>query len=77
MRIGRPGVCFLYSLDQVAKALAGGHPQTECAIDVHPGVVLMGQVADLVEWVDSAAIQIAGGEGNNRRRIGVFLKLGF
>ena len=75
--IGCPGVGIFDPFDQVAQPVTGGHPQTECAIDVHPGIVCRANSQTSSNGSKAPRFKVNGGERNNRRCIGVFLKLGF
>lgn len=70
MGVGGPGVGGLETCDQVAGPRGGGCPQAEGAVDVDPGVVLVGQRDRGGEVVERTRVHIAGLQREDRRLVG-------
>ena len=70
VRVGRPRVGLVHTLDEVAQSGRGGRPQAERAVDVHPGPVVVGEPDRLGERVERARVQVAGLQADHRRTAG-------
>jgi hypothetical protein len=66
VRVGRPGVGLLRAAHQVRAGGAGGGPQPERAVDVHPGAGVASGGADVHERIDGPAVHVAGLRDHDR-----------
>ncbi len=69
VRVRRPGVGPLDSGNEVPQPRAHARPHPECAVDVEPGVRLVGDVGELLEGVEGTRVDVARLHADDRRRV--------
>ena len=74
--VRRPGVGLLDTREQVPEPAAGSGPEAEGAVDVDPRPSRLRKLARLGERVERAAVELAGLQADDRRRLGVTVELG-
>src|SRR5262245_47059326 len=59
MRVGGPRISAIDPIQQALTRRTGGGPETECAIDVYPGVHAVCDLADFADRITSAGIHVS------------------
>ena len=69
VRVGRPGVRSLGSVDEVAELVARARPESERAVEVQPRPPRLAGVRDRVEVLERAGVHLAGLGDDDRRAV--------
>src|SRR5713101_5461047 len=65
VRVRGPGIRLLETAGKMFVLRGHPRPQTECAVHVNPGTLLMRPYADLFSWIKRAGIHISRLDAHN------------